>query len=274
LPASKKSPPKNFPTKPRIQKTAGEKRKTESKFYGIHACQAIFSQRRDDIIRAYFTERTKVEFRELASWCAKQRLAYHLVDDDELAAITASVHHEGVCLIAKKRKNIDQQEMLQRLKAAEKPSLIFYLDGVGNPHNLGAILRSAANFGVQFIVGKIGELPELSPSAARIAEGGAEFVELIGVENPEHLFKSLTASGFEMIATDSHGGSELWSTALPKRAVIIMGAEILGVSKKILALAKKRIQIPGTGKIESLNVSVAAGILAAEFHRQHHSKLF
>ncbi len=269
--APKKDPRKNSKAKPRINKSAGEKRKTESKFYGTHACKAIFSQRRDDIIRAYFTDRSKLEFRELASWCAKQRLAYHLVSEDELATITSSVHHEGVCLVVKKRSYISAEEMLRRLKQDQNSGLIFYLDGVGNPHNLGAILRSAANFGVQYIIGKLGELPELSPSAARIAEGGAEFVELIAVENPESLLKSLAGVGFETIATDSHGGHELWSTALPKRTVMVMGAEILGVSKKILALSKKRIQIPGTGKIESLNVSVAAGILAAEFHRQHRS---
>ena len=79
----------------------------------------------------------------------------------------------------------------------------------------------------------------------------------------------LKALGYTLIATSSHGGDRLFSAPLPAHAVLLLGAEVSGMSQKLLGLADRRLQIPGTGVVESLNVAMAAGILLADHWRAH-----
>jgi TrmH RNA methyltransferase len=241
-------------------------RATESKYYGVRACEALFAVRPQDIVRAYLTNKTKNQFKDLMSWCAKRKLAYHLVTDEELAKITSSVHHEGVCILAKQRKRLATDELLKRL--TDDPQLLLGVDGVGNPHNLGSILRTAAHFGCRFIAGTKDSLPDLSPSACRIAEGAAEHVELVDCDDLSKLVGKLRQKGFGIIATDCHGGRNLFEVEFPPRACVIIGAEVSGVSPKLIKEADFRLQIPGSGKVESLNVGVATGVIVAEYFRQ------
>lgn len=239
--------------------------------YGVHACRAVFNARPLDVIRAYLSPETRKIFGDLMKWCAEKKLAYHLVTDEELAKVTASVHHEGICLLMKKKKPTSEDEALAVLSSQKrKPSVVLFLDGVGNPHNLGAILRSAAHFGVRFIFGTEGSLPEISPSAGRIAEGASEHVELVCVKKPGDFLKRLQKSGFSLYSTECHTGESLYKTALARHSCFIIGAEIEGVSKVIGQLCDKKITIPNTQLVESLNVSVATGIVLGEAYRQHH----
>ena len=145
-----------------------------------------------------------------------------------------------------------------------------YLDGVENPHNLGSILRTAAHFGVAAVAGKAGELPPLSPAAVRVAEGGAEIVPVCDLAEPAGDLRRLAAAGFTIVAASSHRGLAPAATRLAGKIVLVLGSEGKGVSPVIARVATAHVCIPGTGSVESLNVSVAAGILLAEAWRQRH----
>ncbi len=241
--------------------------KDELRFHGFNACLALWNTRPKDVIRVYVLRELAEQFSELLSFCAKQRKAYHLVDEGDLERLTDTVHHQGICMVAKARRPIRGKDLFRELGSGR--TLLLYLDGVSNPHNLGAILRTAAHFGVPYVAGLESELPRLSPSAIRTAEGAAEHVSLVLVEEAETFFDRLKSMGFQVYTFSAAAEStSLYSTRLGEKSVFVFGAEVEGVSGMIKSLQDMALQIPGTGVMESLNVSVAVGVAMSEFMRQ------
>ncbi|HEY0720342.1 MAG TPA: TrmH family RNA methyltransferase [Gammaproteobacteria bacterium] len=261
----KKSFPQNAASTPK--KTGAR----ELKYYGTAACRALWQQRPDDVIRIYIEQALIKPFADLLKWAATQHKAYHVVSSEELEKITESVHHQGICLLARDKPPTTFPALLKRLKTEQRPQLLAYLDGVENPHNLGAIVRSCAHFGIHHILGEAGKLPRLSPSACRVAEGGAEFVELVALDQPLAQLKQLQQLGFTLLATAMQRGHDLYHYQFPPRTVLIFGAEERGVSQAMFKAADATLHIPGSGHVESLNVSVAFALIAGENYRQRMS---
>jgi TrmH RNA methyltransferase len=240
----------------------------EVKYYGIHACLSIAKHRPQDVIRVYLHSSNLKTFRPLLKWCAENKKAYHMVSNEELDKISSSVHHEGVCLLAKERPNLSVKEFMNQLKEIKGDICLLYLDGVQNPHNIGSILRTSAHFGIPFILGSKGSLPSLSPSACRIAKGGAEIVKLVEIEDVKAFVMNMKKQGFSLLSTSSHVSESLYSFSLPNKMILAMGSEAEGVGKQLQSLSDMLLQIPGTGDVESLNVSVATSLFLGEFYRQ------
>jgi TrmH RNA methyltransferase len=239
----------------------------EVKLHGVNACRAFVAHRREQIVRAYFNESVgRRHFASLMKWLAAQRLAYHLVTDDELERITGSGHHEGVCLLVRAEPPRDAQAWLREY-AATASTCVLALENVGNPHNLGAILRVAAHFGVPAVL--VPDAKSLAGgSAVRTAEGGAEFVEVLDAADFAGTVRAFRKAGWRVVTTSSHKGSDVFRSALPAKCLVLFGEESAGLSADMLASGDVCVRIPGTGRIESLNVSVAAGILVGEWWRQ------
>lgn len=136
---------------------------------------------------------------------------------------------------------------------------------MGNPHNLGAILRSAAHFGVSALLLPRHSSLALSGAAARVAEGGAEAVPLVRLGQDDAAIAQLHAAGFRLAATLVRGGDDLFRAALPPRLVYVLGAEGEGMSPALAAACDLRLSIPGTGAVESLNVAAATAVLLAQW---------
>ncbi len=262
-------------------KTAEQRR--EVKYYGLAACLAIWRSRPADIIRIYLEQSRLGDCADMLRWAAQQRKAYHVVAAEDLERLTESVHHQGICLLAVERPPLPVRKFQQQLAQHNGALLLVYLDGVENPHNLGAILRSCAHFGLPYLLGDANQLPRLSASTCRVAEGGAEHVHMVADRSAPALLRELAQAGFHLIGTSvaaAGGGSgetaaaaktcELFSYTFPARSVLIMGAEVSGISPGSRRLAQSLLRIPGSGAVESLNVSVAFAVIAAEFYRQHH----
>lgn len=150
-------------------------RQEETRVYGENACQALFQSRPEAIVRAWFVQSVTPRFRETLRWLAANRKAYHVVDDSELAKAAGTEHHGGVCFIIKKQTGLDVAAWLSQ--SAEQDCVVA-LENVGNPHNLGAIMRSCAHFGAKAILVNDANLLE-SGAAVRTAEGGAEHVRAV-----------------------------------------------------------------------------------------------
>lgn len=243
----------------------------EIKYYGMAACLALWKQRPADIIRVYVQTAHLKEASHLLQWAANQHLAYHIVEADDLMALTDSIHHQGICILARERLPTPFTELKTALQTAVQPQLLVYLDGIENPHNFGAIMRSCAHFGIGTVLGDAAQLPKLSPAACRVAEGGAEFVRLVRLPDPLVALAELTALGCKILATDIRGKSlyqHQYGYAKNQHSVLIMGAEAQGVSPAILKLTHRTLTIPGNGQIDSLNVAAAFAIFASEFNRQ------
>jgi len=244
--------------------------KAEEKFHGVRACEALFARRPGDIVRVYVTARRKPTFAKLLEHCVRERKGFQIVDDENLERLSGSLHHEGITILAKAIRRMDLAALLQSLEQRTISGPLLYLDGVQNPHNLGSILRTAAHFGVGAVIGAEGELPPLSAAAVRVAEGAAEHVPVVAVANPGADLTRLKKAGYELVATTSHGGDVLWTAPLDdaRKLVVVMGSEGEGVSRGIAKACDRTVQIPGTRLVESLNVSVACGIVLAEVRRR------
>jgi TrmH RNA methyltransferase len=238
------------------------------KVYGVNAAKALFERRAQDIIRAYVTTPKMKDFGTLLKWCAANKKAYHVLTEPELERVSSSVHHEGVVLVAKEPQRLGDKDLRARLAALPPKCALVWLDGVGNPHNIGAILRLMSHFGAPLVLGRQGELPNLTPALARIAEGGIEHVTFAALAQPTDAVAELKAAGFKLIVTAASADRPLFQAELPNRVVFVLGNESTGVSSALNAAADGRVSIPGTGAVESLNVSHAAALCLGEFWRR------
>ncbi|WP_036776789.1 tRNA/rRNA methyltransferase [Photorhabdus aegyptia] len=241
-------------------------RMEETRIYGENACQAMFKNRSEAIVRAWFVESVTPRFRNALKWMAANRKAYHVVDEAELTKVSGTEHHGGVCFLIKKRNGLDAETYL---KDAPAKDCVLALEDVGNPHNLGAIMRSCAHFGVQGVILHDVALLE-SGAAIRTAEGGAEHIKGIDADSLLTTLNKFRQAGYTIVTTSSHKGStDLAKAELPEKMVLVLGQERDGLSDSAWKHGDMGLFVGGTGLVESLNVSVATGIMLAEWWRQN-----
>lgn len=243
-------------------------RTAELRLYGLNAVEAVFARRPAAIRKLYLASDRIPRLQPLLKWCAAHRVGYRVVEDvDELRRLAASTHHEGVVADVLREPPQALETWLAALPAGSCCAL--WLDGVGNPHNLGAILRACAHFGVAGLLLPHDAPLALSGAAARVAEGGAEAVPLVRLPAQDEALATLRAAGFALAATLVRGGDDLFAAELPPRLVYVLGAEAQGMGVGLAQACDLRLSIPGTGAVESLNVAAATAVLLAEWARGH-----
>lgn len=240
--------------------TLHNKKKNEQLYYGVHTCDAVFKQRRNDIIKVYLMKELVKDFNELLKFCRTKKIAYRIVDAENLKKLTDSTHHEGIAVLTKTVKT----KTISDLPIGEP---ILWLDGVVNPHNIGIIMRVMAHFGWKHLVVN-GVKPALSPAAARMSEGGCEFAALYGVESAKEFMLWARKNGYKIVGTSSHSSFSVYEYSMCKKIIFVLGQEADGISEDVMKMLDESLIIPGTGAVESLNVSVAGGIFLSEYARQ------
>jgi len=251
---------------PESQPTVRGHRAEEMRIYGLNAVRAVHARRPQAIRKLYLAEARIPHLQPLLRWCVANRVGYRVVvAEDDLQKLAASGHHEGVVAEVARKEPVPLSTWLRDLPGG--PQCALWLDGVGNPHNLGAILRSAAHFGVAALLLPKHSTLALSGAAARVAEGGAEAVPLVRLGREDNSIAQLRGAGFALAATVVRGGGDLFTAALPQRLVYVLGAEGEGMSKELAAACDLRLSIPGSGAVESLNVAAATAVMLAQWRR-------
>lgn len=240
------------------------KKNQEMKIFGKNASLMAFKFRPKDLIRVYLTEDRLIEFKNVLKFCSENKLAYHIVSTEEMERISKASHHENVCMIFKIKKS----SSINDLFLDDKTKLILALEEVENPHNLGAIMRTSAHFGVSAIIYQAKVPVALSGSAFRTAEGGAESVEVLKVDSWEEVFRAAEKHKFKLVATSGADGESLFHFNFREKMIIFLGAEGRGLSAQMMKKLKLKMTIPGTGHVESLNVSNATTSILTEWYRQ------
>ena len=245
---------------------AAPKAPREQRLHGLNACLAMFEHRPQDLRKVWLLESRIPKLKAVLAHCVQHRIGYTVVEDEDLQKLSASAHHEGVVFGVVPTTEGNLSDWLRTLSAG--PQLAIWLDGVGNPHNLGAILRSAAHFGVAGLL-----LPKESPlalsgAAARVAEGGAERVPMVRLGRADNSLAQLKSAGFVPVATVVRGGRPLYGATLPERLLLMMGAEQTGIDPTLAEASALRLAIPGSGAVESLNVASATAVFLGEWWRQ------
>lgn len=189
--------------------------------------------------------------------------------DEEIKRLSGADDHRGIMLAIEERstslQNITLKTFLKNL--TKEKSLVLLLDGITDPHNYGAILRSADQFGVDLVIIPQSRSAKDSEVIGKTSSGAREFVS-VAVENLSRSVDMLKEAGYWVYAADMDGQAS-YKLNLKGRTAIVMGSEGSGVSKILSEKSDGIISIPAHGHVDSFNVSVAAGILMYEVVRQN-----
>ncbi len=227
----------------------------------------VFEARPQDIRRVFFSKARSAGLNAVKRWCADRKLPYRQLDAEGMGKVAASVHHEGVVMVVRPREN-PRAHVLTRAPLP-KDAVFVALDQVEDVHNRGAILRSCAYFGVSgMIAAAAKEETGFSPSAARMAEGALEVVPFYGCSDLASVLRELSKQGACVVGADLDARQSLYDAKLAFPCVLVLGNEREGLSDKVKKRCDTLIKIPGTEAMQSLNVSVAAGVMLAELYRR------
>ncbi len=185
----------------------------------------------------------------------------------ELDRIAESTHHEGLCVAVRPRRWLSTTELADVLVREKGTALA--LDRVRNPYNIGAILRSAAFFGVDAVLlGTPAPHPGLAPTAVRVAEGGAEHVPLARTTDLADTLARLRTRGVRVVGADGSATTGAAGFGFGRPTILVVGNEREGLGERVRAQCDAVVAVRGAGSVESLNVAVAAGVLIAEMTRR------
>ncbi len=222
--------------------------------------RALFLRRAEDVIRLFYLAERRQEAGPLCAHLARTRRVYREVEAHELARIAGTEHHGGICAIASLRysEELPGHALPPNLPAAP---VLTVLDGIGNPHNLGAIARTAAFFGCKGLVLSDDERQcDLSDAAFRTSEGGLEHLRVMRARHLPNLLLGMRQHYLTVAAVASGG---VPPEALPRGRplALVLGNEETGIPEPTLAACEARVTLPGSGLVESLNVAAAAAVL-------------
>lgn len=235
--------------------------------HGLRAVRAVWVRRPADIVRLGYHGSLEAELSDLLSWAAAQRVPAKVLDDRELERV--ALNHEGLIAEVKERPWLSGGELADLL--VDRRGAALALDRVRNPYNVGAILRSAAFFGVDAVLlGAPAPHPALAPDAVRVAEGGAEDVALARTTDLAQSLAKLRARGVHVIGAESDAEASALELAWPRPVVVVVGHERDGMSERVRATCERMVTLPGRAEgslVGSLNVAVTSGILCAHLRR-------
>jgi TrmH RNA methyltransferase len=248
-----------------------------AKIAGLKAVKALFRRDPSLVMRLYYNEKMKNAVGDCCAHMAKLRRPYRLVEDSELEKIAGTVLHGGVVAAAIPR-TVDEFDIEMAAIWAQEGQAMLIVDGVGNPHNLGAITRTMAFFGLKYLL--ISDHPAqagLSDAAHRIAEGGLEYIEVYRVVNLPAVCRKL-APHYRVVgtvlSTKAREINQLPDDARP--LALVLGNEEHGVDADTLDACEAVVTIHGAGQVQSLNVSASAAVflhqLAAMQPGRHQTK--
>ena len=186
----------------------------------------------------------------------------------ELDKMSAKQRHQGV-IAGFKGSNIATEGQLNTiLDGIDGPPLVLVLDGVQDPHNLGACLRTADAAGVHLVVICKDQSAGITPVVRRAASGAAETLPVIQATNLARVLRELKQRGIWLAGTSDAATESLYATDLSGPLALVMGSEGTGLRRLTAELCDYLISIPMAGQVESLNVSVATGVCLYEINRQ------
>ncbi|OQY34787.1 MAG: 23S rRNA (guanosine(2251)-2'-O)-methyltransferase RlmB [Spirochaetaceae bacterium 4572_59] len=194
------------------------------------------------------------------------------IDNKELDRMCAKGENKGVALkvqITQSVSEVRYQDIKNFIRHNEHKDqlLVLVLDGITDPHNFGAILRSADQFGVDLVVTAEKRSASINATVAKVSVGAHAWVPTLQVTNLVRTLEELQKSGFWIYGADMGGGTAP-ETDLKGKTVLVMGSEGAGISRLVREKCDTMVSIPTSGHVDSLNVSVAAGILMYEVVRQ------
>jgi 23S rRNA (guanosine2251-2'-O)-methyltransferase len=238
--------------------------------YGFHAVVSRLRQNAAAVKEVLLdSERRDRRAQDLLRLTESHGIRVMLVDAKRLDGMTGNARHQGVAArveTARLPTHID--EVLDNLT---EPALLLILDGVTDPHNLGACLRVAEAMGVHAVIAPKDRAVGINATVAKVASGAAELIPYIAVTNLARAMRELKERAIWLFGADATGEKELYAAKLDGALAWVLGAEGEGLRRLTRDTCDELMRIPMFGSVENLNVSVSAGICLAETRRQRRS---
>ncbi|MDO5687491.1 MAG: 23S rRNA (guanosine(2251)-2'-O)-methyltransferase RlmB [Neisseria sp.] len=235
--------------------------------FGFHAVNARLWQNPRSLLELYVDEsRHDARMKELLEKAAAENVRVIAADGERLNQLTKQARHQGVAgFIDASRNHVDLDDVLEHLS---EPPLLLVLDGITDPHNLGACLRTADAMGVHAVIAPKDNSAGLNATVSKVACGAAETVPYITVTNLARTLRDLKQRDIWVYGTEMGGDADLHHCAIPQAVAWVMGAEGSGMRRLTRECCDVLVSIPMFGTVESMNVSVSAGMVLSETRRQ------
>lgn len=240
--------------------------------FGLHAVRLML-ERHPELVRAVrlAERRDDPRVRTIEELARRHGLPVGRVDSETLKRQLGDVVHQGVVAEITPLPPWSEDELLAALQGSQAPILLA-LDGVQDPHNLGACLRTADACGALAVIVPKDRAAQLTPAARKVAAGAAETTPVVAVTNLVRSLKLLKEAGLWVVGADAAAEKSADTVDLKGPVVLVLGAEGAGLRQLTRQNCDFLVQLPQLGAVESLNVSVAAGMLLYEAVRQRGSR--
>ncbi|MCW9025024.1 MAG: 23S rRNA (guanosine(2251)-2'-O)-methyltransferase RlmB [Gammaproteobacteria bacterium] len=240
--------------------------------YGLHAVQAAVEKEPENVQHVWLEHARKDERAQKLVGLARQAgIEVHRVKREELDRLVGSVKHQGVVADFSQMPAWDESSLLPLVQQLEQPAFLLILDGVQDPHNLGACLRTADAAGVHAVIAPRDKACSLTATVRKVACGAAENVPFIQVTNLARTMRALQQEGIWLTGTDVDADQNLYQSDLTGPIGLVLGAEGAGMRRLTREHCDSLISLPMQGSVQSLNVSVSAGVCLYEALRQRSS---
>lgn len=249
--------------------------------YGLHAVRHVFTHDLSRVVELWVQQgRNDERLNTLLTQAQQQGLAVQVVPRKTLDQMTEKGHHQGIVIRCKEKLPFNQvnnglqstvNTLEEYLAALTAVPFLLVLDGVQDPHNLGACLRTAEAAGVHAVIIPKNRSTGLSPTVHKVASGATEMLPLIQVSNLATTLRWLKTQGIWLIGAMEQAETNLFKASLTGPLALVLGAEGTGLRRLTQETCDTLVHIPMFGKVESLNISVATGICLYEAVRQRGS---
>lgn len=243
-------------------------------YYGLHAVQSILEK---DVSRALEVilqpGREDERIARIRALAARGGVHVRTAGKDELPKVCSGGQHQGVAARCRDRATGDENALRDFLESVDRPPLLLVLDGVTDPHNFGAVLRSADAFGVDGVLFTHDKAAGVTPVVAKTACGAAETVRLFEVVNLARALELLKEHNIWVAGAALDAKAEsLYEADLTGALALVFGAEGAGMRRLTREHCDRLLMLPMAGWVDSLNVSVAAGVFLFAASRQRQKK--
>lgn len=236
---------------------------------GIHSVRAALKFGSEGVAELWL-ERTRRDRRlaEVAELARQAGVKVRQVDRDELDGSAEGANHQGVLAWVRVPAARSEQDLATLLDALQEPPFLLLLDEIQDPHNLGACLRTAEAVGVQAVIAPRDNAVGLTPVVCKVASGAAETLPYFQVTNLVRVMEELKERGIWLTGTAGEADIDLYAADLTGPLGLVMGSEGQGLRRLTRERCDRLVRLPMRGQVESLNVSVAAGVCLYEALRQ------
>ena len=233
--------------------------------FGLHAVCALLEKQPERVQRLCVQKERRDQKMEAMLLLAKANdIPVEQIPRQELDRMTQDANHQGVLAFCEKARVYSEQDLQHLLQKLTVPPLVLVLDGVQDPHNLGACFRSADAAGVHAIIAPKDKSVGLTPVVSKVASGATETIPFVQVTNLARALEKLKELGIWIYGAAGEAQQTIYQTDLTGPAAIVLGAEGEGLRRLTRERCDVLIKIPMFGTVSSLNVSVATGVMLFE----------